>query len=412
MTESDSQSKQPSFSGWDRRQWLAWLSLTPGLAWLAGCTKQRAAAPTIPTDVPFDHLLHFPGKVPMRAINDRPPCLETPWKYFQTDITPNDAFYVRWHLQQLPEPDLKTWKLKLHGHVDKPLEFSMDQLRQMEPISIVAVNQCSGNSRGLFVPAIPGAQWTNGAMGNAKWTGVRLRDLLQRAGIKSGAVDVTFTGMDKGGPATVPDYVKSIPLAQALRPEVLLAYDMNGAALPPLNGFPLRLVVPGWFATYWVKAISDIGVLDKPYDGYWVKTAYRIPKEGQTDKPGDLAKDTVPIHRMLVRSFFSSPQENSVVPVGQAAMLDGFAFDGGSGIKTVEVSTDGGKSWQPATLGDDLGVYSFRRWKLSWTPPKPDDYKLMVRATNNEGQTQSEQPGWSRAGYLRNVIESWRLKAV
>jgi DMSO/TMAO reductase YedYZ molybdopterin-dependent catalytic subunit len=308
--------------------------------------------------------------------------------------------------------NVATYRLKIGGHVEKSVEFSLDELKKMEPVSIVAVNQCSGNSRGLFQPHVPGAQWYNGGMGNAKWTGVRLRDLLKKAGLKAGAVEVTFAGMDSSPSSSVKDYTKSIPLEQAERSDVLIAYGMNDSELPPLNGFPLRLVVPGWFATYWVKAISDIQVLDKPFDGYWVKSAYRIPKAGQVDRPGAPAKDTVPINRLLVRSFFVKPNENSAVAIGQATTLYGIAFDGGSGIKTVEVSDDAGKTWNQASLGDDHGPYSFRRWRHSWTPKQAGDYRLLVRATSQTGETQPAEHGWTRSGYLRNGYESWTLKAT
>src|SRR6516164_4018253 len=163
-----------------------------------------------------------------------------------------------------------TWRLNIRGHVDRPLELSLQDLRQMDAVSIVAVNQCSGNSRGLFDPRLPGAQWGNGGMGNARWTGVRLVDLLRRAGVRDGAVEVSFAGLDRAGLASVPDFVKSLTRRDAERPDVLVAYAMNGEPLPLLNGFPVRLVVPGWFATYWIKALAEITVLDQPYTGFWM----------------------------------------------------------------------------------------------------------------------------------------------
>ena len=402
---------------WSRRHWLRWTTLMGGAGILAGCNQNAVPVASVkkaPAEIIYDQLLQYPGKVPMRAINDRPPCLETPWDYFRHDLTPNDAFYVRWHLQTLPQVELAQWRLKVSGHVEKPLELSMEELRKLPSTSIVAVNQCSGNSRGLFEPRIPGAQWGNGAMSNARWTGVKLSEVLKRAGLKAGAMDVTFAGMDKGAPppVTVPDFVKSLPVEEANRPEVLLAYDMNGQALPPLNGFPLRLVVPGWYATYWVKAINEIKVLTQKFDGYWMQKAYRIPKPGQADKPGDLAKETIPINLMNVRSFFVLPAVGATLPAGKPVPLEGIAFDGGSGIKQVEVSEDAGKTWAVTQLGDDLGKYSFRRWRLSWTPKQAGETKLLVKATSNSGETQPMTPGWSRAGYLRNVVEALTVQVA
>lgn len=398
-----------------RRDWLVTSSMG-GIAFLAGCAQKQAAVSPSNTrprvDAPYDQMLQFPGKVPMRAINDRPPCLETPWEYFKHDITPNDAFYVRWHLQTIPTINEQSWKLKVSGHVDKPLELSLAEIRKLPSHSVVAVNQCSGNSRGLFEPRIPGAQWINGAMGNAKWTGAKLSEVLKLAGIKANALEVSFAGLDKGGPETVPDYIKSIPLTESNKDHVILAYDMNNSPLPALNGFPLRLIVPGWFATYWVKCLGEIKVLDKPYDGYWMQKAYRIPKAGLVDKPGDLAKETIPIHKMVVRSFFVMPANLNEIKQGQSVKLEGIAFDGGSGIKQVDVSDDGGKSWKSATLGPDLGSYSFRRWSFDWQASNTGDHTFMVKATSQAGETQPMTAGWNRAGYLRNVIETCKIKVV
>ena len=237
------------------------------------------------------------------------PTLETPWHYFRHDLTPNEAFYVRWHLEAIPtHVELQSWRLRVGGHVERPLELSMEDLRRIEPVSLVAVNQCSGNSRSLFAPQVPGGQWQNGAMGNARWTGVRLGDLLRRAGLKAGAVQVCIDGLDEGPLPSVPDFVKALDVDHACEPEVLVAYEMNGAPLPMLNGFPARLVVPGWYATYWVKALSTITVVEKPYTGFWMATAYKIPTTaGANELPQALAAQTVPINRMNVRSFFVRP---------------------------------------------------------------------------------------------------------
>jgi hypothetical protein len=304
--------------------------------------------------------------------------------------------------------------LSVAGHVNNEVSFGIDELKKdFEPVSVVAVNQCSGNSRGLFAPRVTGGQWGHGAMGNAKWTGVRLKDLLAKGGVKPGAVEVTFEGLDKSPAPSVPDYIKSLTVEKANDPDVIVAYAMNDKPLPMLNGFPLRLVVPGWFATYWVKALSEIRVLNEPFTGFWSAKAYRVPagRPLMDETPDALAKDTVPITRMLTRSLIVRPEPGEPVKAGQPFELDGIAFDGGSGIKQVEVSTDGGKTWSAAKLGEDLGKYSFRRWKLAWTPP-PGEHIVMVRATNNDGETQSAETKWNRSGYARNVIESLRVTAT
>jgi sulfite dehydrogenase (cytochrome) subunit A len=377
---------------------------------LAGCRGGTSG----PTEPAADAVSRFPGKIPMRVVNDRPPCLETPWEYYQYDLTPNEAFYVRWHLQMIPtEIDLRTWRLTLGGHVDRPLQWSMEDLRRMAPFSVVAVNQCSGNSRSLFEPRVAGAQWGNGAMGNARWTGVRLADLLGRAGVKEGAVEVSFTGLDRGGLASVPNFVKSLPMDIVRQPDILVAYEMNGEPLPLLNGFPVRLVVPGWFATYWIKALAEITVLDRPFEGFWMKEAYRIPAENDgLEQPDRLATRTVPINRMRIRSFITSPLADGPIAAGAECAVEGIAFDGGDGVRRVEFSADGGQSWQETALGDDLGRYSFRRWRVRWRPAERGEHRLRCRATSNSGATQPAEAGWNRAGYLRNVIEEVRARVI
>jgi sulfite dehydrogenase (cytochrome) subunit A len=394
----------PSLSrrGWLRRMaGLGVLSVLP-----AGCARRAPPAPE-----PF---ARFPEKVPMRVISDRAPCLETPWRYFREDLTPNEAFYVRWHLEAIPTSvDLGAWRLKVGGHVQTPLELSMDELRRMEQTSIVAVNQCSGNSRSLFDPRVPGAQWGNGGMGNARWTGVRLRDVLARAGLRAGAMQVVLDGLDVGPLPGVPDYVKALDIDRAREPEVLIALEMNDAPLPMLNGFPARLVVPGWYATYWVKALTDITVMDRRFEGFWMAPAYRIPNNPTAqESPQALSAVTVPINRMNVRSFFARPGPDEPVPLGRPCPLDGIAFDGGDGIRKVETSTDGGATWAEAALGTDLGRFSFRRWNAEWVPSARGEHRLCVRATSRANEEQPTAQRWNRSGYMRNVVEEIRVTVV
>jgi DMSO/TMAO reductase YedYZ molybdopterin-dependent catalytic subunit len=353
--------------------------------------------------------VRFPEKTDLLLLTDRPPNLETPLKYFREDLTSNEAFFVRWHLATIPTAiDTAQFRLAVRGHVDQPLALSLDDLRkQFEAVSLIAVNQCSGNSRSLFVPRVPGGQWGNGALGNAKWTGVRVRDLLGKARPKAGPVEVAFSGLDRAPLPTVPNFVKSLAFEHANDGEVMIAYEMNGQPLPMLNGFPLRLIVPGWYGTYWIKALNDIEVLSKPYDGFWMAKAYRVPKDEPNcnESPKDLAKETVPISRMTVRSLFVTPEPGEKLAGGQEHEVSGLAMDAGQGIKTVEVSTDGGKSWSAAALDPELGKYSWRRWRLKWKPTVAGAHRLLARATNAAGQTQTTQQ-WNRSGYARNVIEA------
>jgi DMSO/TMAO reductase YedYZ molybdopterin-dependent catalytic subunit len=346
--------------------------------------------------------------VALRVVNDRPPCLETPWRYFQHDLTPNEAFYVRSHLQTVPAAiDVKTWRLRIDGAVDRPLELSMKDLERLGSDEVVAVNQCSGNSRSLFDPRAPGAQWRHGAMGNARWAGVGLAKVLRAAGARRDAVQVAFDGLDEGPLASVPDFVKALDIDHALQPEVMVAYSMNGQPLPALNGLPARLVVPGWYATYWVKALHRITVLPHAFDGYWMAKAYKIPANpnGVEDPHAKLTDHLIPINRMNVRSFVTTPEPGSIVPAGRTVEIDGIAFDGGSGIRGVEVSVNGGSTWAGAALDDELGRYSFRRWRYAWSPASRGAYRLRSRATARDGQVQPDKEGWNRNGFMRNNVE-------
>jgi sulfite dehydrogenase (cytochrome) subunit A len=375
----------------------------------------RALADTV--KLPFDNgerpLVKYPQKRPMIGLTSRPPQLETPFSVFNDGvITPNDAFFVRYHLAGIPlEIDPDTFTVEVKGKVDKPLKLSLAELKRMPSVEIVAVNQCSGNSRGFFEPRVAGGQLGNGAMGNARWKGVPLKAILDRAGVQQDARQVTFNGLDTAIVDKTPDFVKALDIDQARDGEVMLAYAMNGQDLPFLNGFPVRLVVPGYYGTYWVKHLSEINVIDHVFDGYWMKTAYRMPdNDCNCTEPGTLPKTTIPIGRFTVRSFITSVGDGAKVAAGQQIVLKGIAFDGGTGIKEVTVSTDG-KSWTPAKLGQDLGKYSFREWQLPVTLAA-GPHELKVRATSNGGQTQPMTPLWNPAGYLRNLVETTRVTAA
>ena len=355
-----------------------------------------------------------PQKVPLILLTDRPVQLETPRHYFRTAFTPNEAFYVRWHLEGIPNGvDLKDWKLRVEGSVNKPLALGLpDLMQKFKPVSIAAVNQCSGNSRSRLQPRVPGGQWGNGAMGNATWTGVRLRELLDMAGVKGDALQVQFQGLETGqGPKGLGSslFLKSLDVKNPILDDCIVAYLMNDEPLPILNGFPMRLVVPGYFATYWIKCLTWIRILNAPDDNFWMKTGYRVPDtpRGNTTpedvKAGNVK--TVPIERIPVRSFLISPDGTSKIPMGMSVKLRGIAFSGFGGVKRVEVSEDSGKTWLAAELGEDHGAHSFRTWEAWWTPSSPGRYTLAVRATDEKNNTQPDEPVWNAGGYLWNRIE-------
>jgi len=358
----------------------------------------------------------FPQKGPMILQRTRPPLLETPFEVFDRGVfTPTDQFYVRWHWSVIPTAiDADKFRLAVRGHVDKMLSLSlMDIVNGLPRVELAAVNQCSGNSRGFFQPRVPGGEWANGAMGNALWMGVRLKDVLDRAGVKAGAVQVRFNGLDEAVVPDAPRFMKSLDIDHARDGEVMIAYAMNGDQLPLVNGFPLRLVVPGWYSTYWVKMLSDIEVLDKPDDNYWTKTAYTIPDTPHANvTPGQAGVKMVPINRMVPRSFITNIKAGASLPAGASTLARGIAFGGDTGVAKVDFSADGGKTWQAAKLGKDEGKYGFRRWETNFTLADKGGQSLMVRCTNSNGVAQPDAANWNAAGFMRNVIETTPVTAA
>lgn len=379
--------------------------LIGGRAWAQGVTLPfvNGARP----------LVQYPQKRPMIRVTERPPQLETPFAVFDEGaITPNDAFFVRYHLADIPkEIDPDTFRLEVGGKVGKPLSLSLKDLRAMPATEIVAVNQCSGNSRAFFEPRVAGGQLGNGAMGNARWKGVPLKTVLDRAGVAAGARQVVLDGLDKPVVAATPDFTKALDIDHARDGQVMLAWAMNGADLPWLNGYPLRVVVPGYYGTYWMKHVNQITVIDGELDSFWMKTAYRIPDNDCHCVPaGGKPDKTVPIARLDVRSFITNLADGAAIKAGATAVR-GIAFDGGSGIKEVALSSDGGKTWKPTVLGRDLGKYSFRTWQTTVKLPA-GAAALMVRATSRSGEVQPMEPRWNPAGYMRNLVETIHVQAA
>src|SRR4030088_2678834 len=322
----------------------------------------------------------FPQKGPMILQRTRPPLLETPFEVFDKGVfTPNDQFYVRWHWAVIPtDIDIGKFSLTVRGQVNQTLSLSLnDILRGLPSVQLSAVNQCSGNSRGLFQPRVPGGEWANGAMGNALWAGVRLKDVLDKAGVKPGAVQVRFRGLEEPVVADAPTFMKSLDIDHARDGEVIIAYAMNGEQLPVVNGFPLRLVVPGWYATYWVKMLSDIEGLDQPDSNYWTKVAYTIPDTPHASiKPGETDVKMIPINRMVPRSFVTNLASGSQVKAAAPTALRGIAFGGDCGVAGVDFSIDRGQSWHQAQLGKDEAKYGFRQWHLQIPLPAPGLHSL------------------------------------
>ena len=400
-----------------RRHFLRTSLVLGGLsvvAWRAVMAKEPAGL-----DLPFERgrrpLIAFPQKRPLMVMTTRPPQLETPFHIFNDSIfTPNDAFFVRWHLPNIPTAvDLQTFRLTVRGRVKTPLSISLEELkRDFEQVQIPAVCQCSGNSRGYFNPRVPGGQWGHGAMGNAIWTGVRVRDLFRKARLTPDAIQVRFNGLDQPVAKTTPDFRKSLTVETALGENILIAHAMNGEPLPLLNGFPLRLVVPGWYAAYWVKMLNDVEVLNEPDQNYWTSQAYRLPDNPcRCVMPGETPSTTVPLDRMMVRSFITNFEDGASVSVGQPVVVKGIAFDGGFGIDRVLFSSNGGHHWQAAKLGKDYGDFSFRPWEAGFTPAPGETYQLQSLAINRIGESQRFSARWNPNGYLRNVIETIRVHA-
>lgn len=391
---------------------FAGLALANTPAWAETIVKLPLASE--PGDRPITN--DFPQKRDVILQRTRPPLLETPMEVFDRGVfTPNDQFYVRWHWAVIPNGvDVATFRLAVRGHVNKEMLLSLnDILHDLPRVELNAINQCSGNSRGYFMPRVPGAQWAHGAMGNAKWTGVRLKDVLDRAGVKAGAVQVRFNGLDEPVVPDAPDFMKSLDIDHARDGEVIIAYAMNDEQLPLLNGFPLRLIVPGWYSTYWVKMLSDIEVLDKLDDNYWMATAYTIPDTPYANiTPGQTGVKLVPINRMVPRSFITNIKDGASLPAGASTLARGIAFGGDTGVAKVDFSPDGGKSWQPAKLGTDTGKYSFRQWQVNFTLADKGKHSLMVRCTNTANVVQPTVPNWNNSAFMRNVIETIPVTAT
>ncbi|HZS57048.1 MAG TPA: sulfite oxidase [Bryobacteraceae bacterium] len=347
-------------------------------------------------------LITTPGKRPLILHNDRPEDLETPPSYFTTWLTPNDVFFVRQHL---PRPTVAeaTYRLAIDGKVSKQIELTTADLRKLPQQTVAATLECTGNGRGLYRPRVAGVQWMRGAIGNAEWTGPRLSDVLKLVGADLNAAYVTVNGADTGV-AKTPDFIRSFPMRKALHPATLLALQMNREPIPDMHGFPVRLVVPGWDGTSWVKWVTNLSVANDPNTGFFMNPGYRFPKHavppGGAANPADLEI----IEGMPVKSSIASVADQDHIPLAPT-LLRGIAWAGEQRITRVEISTDAGRSWHNAELSPQDLPFAWRLWTFKWTPLQEGYYTIMSRATDSAGNIQPIVATWNPSGYLYNAID-------
>lgn len=397
------------------------------VALAAGSGRRHAAlaageapvfAPALPQGVKDNATLEaLPGKAPLIKLAYRPPNYETPLSYFDKPITPNEAFFVRYHHPGIPENiDAETWRLAIGGEgVAKPFQLSLGELQAMPAVEIVAVLQCAGNRRGLVEPHVPGVQWGYGGMGAAKWTGVRLKDVLDRAGLNKETIEIVFDGADVPSLDTTPKFTKSIPIAKALEDSVILAYGMNDRPLPHYNGYPVRAVVPGWTATYWLKHLTSVTAVTKSLANFWMAKAYRLPSGKFAYAQHFLSQEndaTSPITELLVNSLVTAPAIGEKFRRGRKIEVRGLAWDAGYGLSAVEISTDGGKSFSRATLGEDQGRFAFREFFFSFTAGAAGPLTIVANARNKIGQTQASELIANPGGYHHNLSSRVAIEVV
>lgn len=396
----------------DRRTFMRGLLAGGALAAAPGLDGLRAACEAI-AGGPAMAATPGPVKADLIVRSSRPIDLETPVAWFEHEITPNEAFFVRSHHDE-PRVDTATWRLRVEGLVDHEIALTLADLKALPRHEVTAVLQCSGNGRAFYRPRVPGVPWEKGAAGNARWAGARLADVLARAGVKPGAAHVVAQGADQPVLPATPRFGRSLPLGKALHPDTLVAYEMNGAPLPHLHGHPARLVVPGWVGDDWVKWLATLRVQEREFEGFFVQTAYRYPKApvapGTKVAPADMA----PMTEMAVKSLIAAPGAGARLGAAPT-WIKGVAWTGGDArVTKVEVSTDGGGSWRPATLLGEDRPYAWRRWQFDWLPPaEGGKATIMARATDDRGQRQpiGEAP-WNPSGYQWNAADAVEVEVV
>ena len=387
-----------SFASMPRREFLWSAARLLGAAAVAGAVPAVWPARAAAQDVP--------GKEKLIVRSLRYLDLETPAHLFDSWITPVELFYVRNHLA-LPAVNLDAWRLSVTGAVEKPLDLTFADVQKIEPASVTNTMECAGNGRSFYHPRVPGIQWSRGAVGNAVFSGPRLAGLLRRAGVKASGKHVAFKGLDDP-PGRVPEFIRSIPIEKAMDPDTLLATQMNGAPLKTYHGFPVRVAVPGWLGAASVKWLTEIRVIEKEFEGNFMNPGYRFPKHAVPPGGEISPDDTATIMGLPVKSVIARPADGASLKVGPVRVT-GAAWAGENEITRVEISTDEGKTWQPATLGRDKAKYAWRLWEYAWKPQAPGAWTVMSRATDSAGRVQPTEPSWNPSGYLWNVVDKVRI---
>lgn len=338
-------------------------------------------------------------------VNGYPIDAETPLDLLSTYITPNDLFFVRHHWNPV-FPDRAAWALKVDGEVERPLSLSLADLKKMPQAAATCVLQCAGNGRAFHRPIVPGVQWKYGAVGNARWTGVRVKAVLDRAGVKAGARHLHTFGTD-APPEKVPPFRRSLELEKVLE-DGLIALTMNGQPLPQLHGGPARLVVPGWAGDHWMKWLDRISPQAAAQTGFYMDVAYRYPKipgePGVPFKPEQMN----PVTEIFVKSDITAAPERA--RVGRAETIRGVAFSGAPDVAKVEVTDDGGATWTEAALGKDHDPYAWRLWSFAYTPKTAGRVTLQARATDSRGGVQPKDAVWNQSGYFYNAWPSAQIE--
>jgi|SRR5579862_2081927 len=332
--------------------------------------------------------------------------LESPVEYFNTWLTPVPHFFVRNHMHEPSELSAETWRLTIGGEVEKPVTLTLAELSKFETHSVVNTLECAGNGRGLYRPQVPGVQWGRGAVGTARFSGPRMRDVLARAGVKATGKHVMFRGLDEV-PGKVPPFIRSIPMEKAIESDTLIATHMNGTPLTKHHGFPARALVPGWIGAASCKWLTEIKVLDSEFVGNFMSPGYRLPN--QPVKPGEAVKpeDTHAVTALGVKSVIAGPVDGASVKAGRIA-VHGAAWAGEADIAKVEISTDGGANWNAATLGQDRAHYAWRLWSYEWKAAA-GEHTILSRATDSQGRTQPATPVWNPSGYLYNAYDQVKI---